>query len=71
MDPTCPLCKGKHDIGDIFDGITERCHSCGRELVAVAYTDDTMMMVDANPPPPDTLTGKQRQRARWNKQGRR
>lgn len=74
LDPTCPLCKREHDVGEIFDGHGIDCASCGRFLVAVACGElGTMSMQpgDSGPHMPDTRTGRQRTRARWRRQGRR
>ena len=73
LDPTCPICKRPHDVGEIFDGHGIDCASCGRYLVAVAYDDGTMSMQpgDSEPLPAPPRTGHALTRARWRRQGRR
>lgn len=69
MDSTCPYCKEKTDHDEVFDGEHFNCTNCGRLVCAVAYTDDTISLIGAEPPP--LLTGRQRTRMLWRKQGRR
>lgn len=72
LDPICPLCKGAHDVGEILDGHGRDCGGCGRYLVAIAWDDGTMTMVNGGGNGiVDMRTGRQRTRARWRRQGRR
>lgn len=70
LDPTCPACKGPHDVDQVFDGSERYCGSCDALLVCVTYTDGTAEMRLVRDPVIE-MTGHQRTRARWRKTGRR
>lgn len=70
LDPTCPVCKGTHDVDEVFDGSERQCGNCGHTLVCVTYMDGSAYM-QIYPSDRVERTGRQRTRARWNRQGRR
>lgn len=77
LDPTCPHCHYPCDIGEIFDGGSHRCEDCGALLQATAFGPSPqrphgfMLMTIERLPPQKPLTGRQRTRRRWARQGRR
>jgi hypothetical protein len=70
LDPSCPHCKGLHDVGEIFSGGAEECASCGALLQAADDGETMWLFVEKYPPVP-LRTGRQRTRGRWRKRGRR
>lgn len=72
LDPRCPYCHKEHDVGETFEGHGHDCRSCGRHIVAVAFTESgVMLMVRGEPEPESGSTGRQRTRRLWKKRGRR
>lgn len=66
----CPHCKGLHDIGEIYEGSSERCASCGA-LLQLACNDQYAWLFVEKRPPVAPRTGRQRTRSSWAKKGRR
>lgn len=80
LDPTCPYCGDPHDVGETYDGHGHDCASCGKHIVAVAFSDTVdgttpirgcMIMVRGEPMIESTRPSRQRTRRRWRRQGRR
>ncbi len=69
FDDTCPHCRRSAELGEVFDGSWRRCPHCGKWVVAIAWTDETMSLISGEPESP--MTGRQRTRALWRKRGRR
>jgi hypothetical protein len=69
LDPLCPHCNEPHDIGEIYDGGSERCASCGALLQAASNDDGFWLFVERGPAK-KPLTGRQRTRRLWAKRGR-
>lgn len=71
-DDTCPWCDENVEYWyECYDGFDTRCRDCGRRIVAVAWHDGTMSWVRIEREPADPRTHRQRNRARWRRQGRR
>jgi hypothetical protein len=70
LDPKCPHCGDRHDIGEIFSGGAERCANCDALLQAADDGQTMWLFVEKRPAVPPQ-TPRQRTRARWRRQGRR
>lgn len=70
LDPICPHCKGRHDVGEAFTGSARECRNCGAVLQATDNGERMWFFVEY-PPPLEPLTGRQRTRRLWRKRGRR
>lgn len=69
----CPHCGEPHEIeGESFEGYAETCIAC-RALLQLAFSGDGTIAwwFVEKPPPLRPMTGRQRTRRRWRRQGRR
>lgn len=77
LNSECPHCGYDCDIGEIYDGSSYDCESCGAVLQAAScgpspqLPNGLMYMIVERRPSPTPATGRQRTRRLWAKRGRR